>query len=207
MPPRTLADLKQQEKDARRQLILNAARTLFAEKDFQQVTVREIARQAGVGVGTIYNYYQNLDDLFLDIFLSNARELITQIDGELDKQCPSLADFCRIYVSYLHRHLTFYQMMSHFMLGGEPGADAIDRLNDLMRQLMDRMETIIRRTTGIRQNTRIRAHTLFAALNGVMISYARYPGRSDEEIRQHTLRLAAHIAALMAGSGNSASNA
>ncbi|MFP4039129.1 MAG: TetR/AcrR family transcriptional regulator [Desulfosudaceae bacterium] len=191
MPPQTLADLKQQERESRRLLILNAARDLFATNDFQQVTVRQIARQAGVGVGTIYNYYQNLDDLFLDIFLKNAEDLVRQIDLELARPDSSLAGCCRVYVNYLHGHITFYQMMGHFMLGGgEPGPEAIDRLNRLMRRLMDRLEAIIRKTTPARKNTRLRAHALFSALNGVMISYARYPGRSDQDIQSHTIRLA-----------------
>lgn len=199
MPPQTLAQLKQQEKDARRQLILNAARDLFALKDFQAVTVREIARRAGVGVGTIYNYYENLDDLFLDIFFKDAEELVEEIDAETAKQTPSLSQLCRIYISYLHRNMTFYQMMGHFMLGGEPGPAATGRLNTLMRDLMDRIEGVIRKTTSVGENPRSYAHALFAALNGIMISYARYPGRTEADIRRHTNRLADIIASLFAG--------
>ena len=80
MPAVTLAELKQQEKDARKNLILEAARELFAVKDFRQVTVREIAKQAGVSVGTIYNNYESLDELFLDIILQCSQEIAVKID-------------------------------------------------------------------------------------------------------------------------------
>jgi len=36
-------------------------------------------------------------------------------------------------------------------------------------------------------------------LNGIMISYARYPGKTDKEIRRHTLRLAESIAGVFSG--------
>jgi len=49
-------------------------------------------------------------------------------------------------------------------------------------------------TVAIEERRRLRAHALFSALNGLMISYARYPGRSAEETRRHTLRLAEIIA-------------
>ena len=199
MPALTLAELKLREKDARRQLILEAARELFAVKDFRQVTVREIARQAGVSVGTIYNYYQNLDQLFLDIFLQCSREIAAEIDRGDRRGRASLADICRIYVDYLNTHMTFYQMMSHFMLGTGPGAEATERLNAAMRDLLDRIEAALPGRTDGGQNSRLRAHALFSALNGVMITYARYPGRGDAEIRKHTLRLAEIIAAAFSG--------
>jgi AcrR family transcriptional regulator len=199
MPALTLADLKQQEKDARKHLILEAARELFALKDFRQITVREIARQAGVSVGTIYNYYENLDQLFLDIFLQCSEEIAEQIDRRAGQKAPSLGDLCRIYVDYLNTNMTFYQMMSHFMLGNDLGPEATERLNQAMRGLMDRIETGLGRPPRPeRKNNRLLAHALFAALNGVMISYARYPGRTDAEIRAHTIRLADIIAAVFA---------
>jgi AcrR family transcriptional regulator len=202
MPAKTLADLKQQGKDARRNLILEAARELFAVKDFRQVTVREIARQAGVSVGTIYNYYTNLDQLFLDIFLQCSEEITARIDRQAEKSAPSLDDVCRIYVDYLNTNMTFYQMMSHFMLGNDFGPEATDRLNQTMRDLLDRIETGLGKTPRpVKKSSRLLAHALFAALNGIMISYARYPGRTDAEIRAHTLRLAAIMASVFTESG------
>ncbi len=202
MPATTLAELKQQEKDARRNLILEAARELFATKDFRQVTVREIARQAGVSVGTIYNYYQNLDQLFLDIFLECSQEIVQLIDQRAEGSSPTLADLCRIYVDYLNRNMTFYQMMSHFMLGNDLNPAATERLNTAMRQLLDRIEGVLGHAK-VNGGIRLTAHALFAALNGVMISYARYPGRTDAEIREHTLRLTDIIAGVFTdGQGN-----
>ncbi len=196
MPALTLAELKQQEKDARRNLILEAARELFATKDFRQVTVREIARQGEISVGTIYNYYESLDQLFLDIFLQCSRELTQIIDRQEASGPVSLIDLCRIYVDYLNTNMTFYQMMSHFMLGNNLGSQATEKLNLAMRGLLDRIEVGLDGTAESveKSGNRIRAHALFAALNGVMISYARYPGRTDTEIRKHTLRLTDIIA-------------
>ncbi len=194
----TLADLKAREKDARRQVILNAARELFATRDFKQVTVRQIARQAGLGVGTIYNYYASLDELFLDIFLKNAEEIISLIDVAATGDNPSLIELCRIYINYLNDNMTFYQMMSHFMLAGNLDSQHTDRLNQTMRRMLDHIEAIVQTATGPRPDARLLAHALFSALNGVMISYARYPGRDDTEIKTHTRTLAGIIASVFA---------
>ncbi|MFZ5569851.1 MAG: TetR/AcrR family transcriptional regulator [Thermodesulfobacteriota bacterium] len=191
----TLSELKMQEREARRRLILDAAGQLFAEKDFRSVTVREIAKAAGTSIGTIYNHYPNLTELFLDIFLRHAREITRILDAGSRREAPSLDRLCELYITYLNDNMTFYQMMGHFMLGGEMSAAATQKLNTVMKPLMDRIAGVIG-ATGIHPQPRLIAHSLFSALNGIMISYARYPGRSQEEIRRHTIRLAGLVAGI-----------
>jgi AcrR family transcriptional regulator len=188
-----LENLKQIERDSRRKIILDAALSLFAIKDFRSVTVREIAKHAGVSIGTIYNYYPNLMELFLDVFLNSAEEITHILNKMSEKASPTLEQLCEFYITYLNDNMTFYQMMSHFMLGGELSYDATRKLDKKMKELMNRMEMALL-ASGRKSNTRITAHALFSALNGIMISYARYPGKTDDDIRRHTLRLASVIA-------------
>ena len=199
MSTATLPALREKEREARRELILSAARKLFAEKDFRSVTVREIAKAVEVSPGTIYRYYKNLDDLFLDVFFAGARDLTELVDAacKTGNGC-SLKRFCEVYVGYLNENMSFYQMMGHFMLGGKLSPEATKKLNPIMRGLMDVIEGILR-GAGHGDQSRFVAHALFSALNGVMISYARYPGRSLDEIRHHTLRLAGVVAECFEG--------
>ncbi len=194
MPAATLGELKEKEREARRGLILSAARRLFAERDFRSVTVREIAKAVGMSPGTIYRYYQNLDDLFLDVFFAGAEEITRRVDAarSRDGGC-SMKEFCEIYIRSLNENMSFYQMMGHFMLGGKLSQEATEKLDPIMRELMDRVEAVIREA-GLEGDSRLLSHALFSALNGIMISYARYPGRSMEEVRDHTLRLAGIVA-------------
>src|SRR3954469_9287303 len=53
--------------EARRNQILDAATTVFAEKGFHRTTIRDIARVAGIADGTIYNYFENKTALLLGI--------------------------------------------------------------------------------------------------------------------------------------------
>lgn len=187
MGAKSLSDLKQQERGDRRKLILDTACELFATKDFRQVTGREIAKNAGMSIGTLYNYYRNLDELFLDIFLRSTEDL-TQLIDSTGENPLALSLLCEIYITYLNEHMTFYQMMGHFMLGSDLSPDATEKLNQYMRSLIDRLEASVK-AAGIPGNTRIISHAIFSAMNGTMISYASYPGRTPDNIRQHTLRL------------------
>ena len=190
----TLEALREKERGVRRHLILLAAQKLFAEKDFRGVTAREIAKEAGVSPGTIYRYYENLDELFLDVFFAGTLKITRRWDKEYEKEGScSLPRFCEIYIRYLNEDISFYQMMSHFMLGGRLSINALEGLNPIMRDLINRIEKIVKEA-GIQGQTRFVSHALFSSLNGIMISYARYPGRSLEEIRKHTLRLSQIVA-------------
>jgi len=52
---------------ARREQIVEAATRVFAEKGFSRATTREVAREAGVSEGTIYNYFEDKDALLMAI--------------------------------------------------------------------------------------------------------------------------------------------
>ncbi len=188
----TLSDLKQAEREARRKLIRDTALRLFAEKDFRKVSGREIAKACGVSIGTLYNYYENVDELFLDIFIKNTRDITKQIEagGETPLSLPQL---CNIYITFLNENMTYYQMMGYFMLGGSLSDKGRDKLDRVMRSLMDYIEACLQ-SAGVTKNSRMTAHALFSALNGIMISYARYPGRSTEDVKRHSMRLANIIA-------------
>ncbi len=199
MRPTPYDELKEQEREVRREMILSAALKLFAEKDYKSVTVREIAREAGMSPGTIYRYYQNIDDLFMDVFVASVKEIKEIIDREclVDKKC-SLRRLCEVYISYLNDNFSFYLMMGHFMLAGKLSFEATERLNPIMRDLIDMIEKVVIAISpdGKPKNSRMISHALFAALNGNMISYARYPGRKEEEIRNYILKLTDVVAGL-----------
>ncbi len=194
---RSLADLKHQERENRRILILNTALELFSSKDFRQVTSREIAKRAGMGVGTLFNYFKTMDELFLDIFLKNTEDLTLMIHSSCEDP-PVLSTVCDVYISFLNDHMIFYQMMGHFMLGGDLSPQGTEKLNHHMRLLLDPLEAAVL-AAGIPGDTRCLSHAIFSALNGIMISYARYPGRTAGEIRDYTRHLAGIIADTFSG--------
>lgn len=62
---------------ARRNQILDAAARVFAQKGFHPTTIKDIAREAGIADGTIYNYFDNKPALLLGIF-ERMREAAVQ---------------------------------------------------------------------------------------------------------------------------------
>ncbi|MDX1780882.1 MAG: TetR/AcrR family transcriptional regulator [Thalassovita sp.] len=65
--------------------ILHAAMRLFAEKGTMQIAISDLAKEAGLSRGTIYNNVENPDDLFAITCRMIARELNDSVRIGLDK--------------------------------------------------------------------------------------------------------------------------
>jgi AcrR family transcriptional regulator len=59
-----------QREEATRQAILRAARDTFVAKGFHEATTHDVARAAGLSVGSIYTYFASKDDLIRESVLA-----------------------------------------------------------------------------------------------------------------------------------------
>jgi len=73
---------KSRESEKKRK-ILNSANKIFGDKGFQNATIAEIAKEAGVGDATIYEYFKNKEDILLAIPVEITKELIPQIHDHM----------------------------------------------------------------------------------------------------------------------------
>ena len=190
----TLMVLKENEREARKKLIVESSISLFARQSFDTVSMRDIAKEAGISPGSIYRYFADKDDLFLEAFSYKAEEICKNLEEMIaENKDTSLEDIAVNFVNYLFEHDSFFQMMTHFMTSGTINESSLARFNETERYLLDLFDRSFRKI-GITQNVRLVSHAFFASLNGVMITFRRYPGRSEEEIKKHVNRLATLLA-------------
>jgi AcrR family transcriptional regulator len=71
--------LRERKKEQTRQAIAEAARRLFSERGFEDVTVAEVAREADVSVGTVFNYFPTKEDLFYSPMEAFEAELVAAV--------------------------------------------------------------------------------------------------------------------------------
>jgi AcrR family transcriptional regulator len=123
---------------ARRQLIIGAARKLFASQPYDQVTTSEIAKNAGVAYGLIAHHFGNKRGLYLAVMNEIAVE-IAAVQLTPPPEDASLVDQLR---HALRNHIAYIDTYSGSfvaLLRGALGADvehqaAIERLRWLGAQ-------------------------------------------------------------------------
>lgn len=189
--PSTFADLKLREKEAKKEIILQAAIQVFSEKSLHKASLREIAEVAGISHASIYRYFQDKQTLFLQAFLLGVQELGRMLDSLIDSgpRQDLLELTAQTLLDYLRENEHYFTMMTQFMLQGGLSAQSLQDLNRAMKSFLDRIETISR-MAGAKTNARYLAHTFFACINGILITFYNYPGRNRQELNQHMWTLA-----------------
>ena len=69
----------------KRTVILDAALKTFVKRGYSETKVAEIASEAGVAEGTLYNYFQNKEDLLLALFDEKWGGIIDEIEKKINR--------------------------------------------------------------------------------------------------------------------------
>lgn len=76
----------EQMREAARRHIMRAAAGEFARLGFDQANINVIAEQAGIGKGTIYLYFENKRELFLEMLRSIAQTQLAAVRSALAQE-------------------------------------------------------------------------------------------------------------------------
>lgn len=192
----TLKQLKEKEREARKQLILNATLKLFGENQISEVSMRDIGKEAGVSATLIYRHFNDRDELFVEAFILKAKEMINSFERAIfHKKKISIEDLGKEFIHYLINNPLFFKMMSYFMLDYTLMSEHLERFNEAIRELLNIFDEGFKQN-GLETNIRLHSHALFSALNGIMITFHHYPGRTEEEVAEHIDHLTTLISKL-----------
>src|SRR5690606_29750844 len=72
----------------KREAILSAARSVFARDGLDGATLRAIAAEAGVAVGTVYLHYPGKEALYADMLAGSLADLLKHLRAAVAKAAP-----------------------------------------------------------------------------------------------------------------------
>ena len=109
--------MKQAKKD-KKELIIEAAARVFAEKGFNNSTISEVARSAGVGKGTVYEYFNSKTELFYQVFewymkftAESAAHSMKTLKGSAAQRLLRLSDSI---MNYWSEHMELFTLTMEF---------------------------------------------------------------------------------------------
>lgn len=111
-PPRLPRTQRQCDRVA---CILEAARLAFSESAFQDVLMDDVAREAGVGKGTIYRYFPDKESLYFAVIFDGLEDLLRQIQSSLPDTAEvesRVRDLVFTLVSFFRQNRFFFRLMN-----------------------------------------------------------------------------------------------
>lgn len=174
------ADAKQN-----RELILQAARKIFAEKGLS-VPISEIARQAGIGIGTVYRHFPTKEALFDAVSVSYKQKLTEEARSLINHTDPGRALF-DFFSGIMEDGFTNRAARDAFRIGTfRTRTEISGALLDLESACADLL-TQAQQAKAVREDLNIM--DLFALMSGLLMVVDELENVSDTNRFQHLLAI------------------
>jgi len=166
-----------EQHSSRRKAILRAARDVFDEKGYAAATVDEIAQKAGISKGSIYNYFNNKEDLFAEVFTEAFEIEHADVDRLVREQLPA-AERLRRLLDYVFDRLESFTRSGKLVMELWAQAAKKDRLTEAMADIHAYWRTCIRtileegvrnREFGLHFDPTVASSLIWATLNGIIV--------------------------------------
>jgi len=164
-PPRSL----RRDASRNRERLLEAARELFAERGLN-VTMDEIARAAGVGVGTAYRRFGNRDELIGALFEERMQEYVA-----LAEDAVAQADAWAALERYLERSIAMQAAdrgLHDLLIGNASALERVARIRDRMLPLIDQLVRRAQEAGDVRPDITVSDVPLLGLMLGQVVGFS-----------------------------------
>lgn len=97
--------VREAKKQRNKQAIVEAAISLFSEQGYENTSIEQIARAAGVGKGTVYSYFQTKKDLLKGFCEYELEKIHLELVKRSNQDASILEQMLTIYMTEFH-HVT-----------------------------------------------------------------------------------------------------
>jgi TetR/AcrR family fatty acid metabolism transcriptional regulator len=137
--------MKNNETQDTKERIRRAAVHVFSREGFDRTSVKSIAEEAGVAVGTIYNHFRDKDDLLISIFEEEFDQRMTFLEELRRARLPVRDQVQRLLEDHFgrareHKDLAELLLYERFHRGGR----LQKRIVPLQREIVERIAEILR---------------------------------------------------------------
>jgi len=166
--------------------IIESGADLFSERGYHNVTADEIARAAGVSVGTFYSYFSDKHNLFLavlDDYVIQCNTLVIEGTGTLasargDDASSLIMKMVRLLVSV---HRAAAPLLNEFLKMSLADEEVRRRLDAVDSRIIALIEGTLKQAGMDERRAAAAAFVIYHAGEGVIHQIALDPGQIDEE--------------------------
>jgi AcrR family transcriptional regulator len=90
------AQRRARQHDLSRSQLLDAAEELFGQRGYYETTLKEVAELAEFSVGSVYSFFADKEDLYLQVFLRRGEEFIPAMQAVVEEGGSPLEQLHRL---------------------------------------------------------------------------------------------------------------
>jgi len=177
MSPRSKEQIEK-IKTSRKIQILETSLRLFAQKGFHNTSIDQIAREAGISKGLIYNYFNSKEELLQEVFEQCYSEF-DQFGNLINSKNPKkiLSEVFQLFFHLLEEKTDMYLLVSELSLRVHEFPFVLQYVEKKYQQYLDLLKTLL---TNIGfSNPEDEAYSILALMDGIISQYlvfkASYP--------------------------------
>ena len=182
------------EKETLRSLIIGAARELFVEEGYRNVSMRKIARKIGYSATTIYLYFKNKGELvncLAEEMLEKLVKVFQDVQGENLDPVARLKKMGEAYVRLATEDPNGYRVA--FMMETDLWSKPEDYLKEgsqglrFYQMILNAVEACVKCREPRREEVEAAAQAVFAAVHGLValwLTYPAFPWASRQQLQQ-----------------------
>jgi len=181
--------VREESRAVYRQAIMQAAIQIFGRTGFRDTKIADVAAEAGVATGTLYNYFSSKEDIFQSILDDGRERLGAELEllANIEDPLVRLRELVRVMFGFLEQHGALFSI--YMQIGVNPvtfkcEADAGD---EAFRQAILAQITAFLAEAGARVRLDHPSQTLAMALGGLInaailawVEGGCQPGLSDQ---------------------------
>ncbi|MFO7567872.1 MAG: TetR/AcrR family transcriptional regulator [Enhygromyxa sp.] len=112
--------VREESRAVYRQAIIEAAIRIFGRTGFNATKIADIAAEAGVATGTLYNYFSSKEDIFLSILDDGRDRLLAMLEqcDAVEEPLQRLRELIRVMFAFLEEHGALFTI--YMQIGANP---------------------------------------------------------------------------------------
>src|SRR5690348_14029875 len=134
----------------KKDVILDAARTVFSRKGYAETAVDDVAEEAGIAKGTLYLYFKSKEQLYLAALASDIRQMAAEARKEMEQAAgfrDKLRAFLRVRLQFSATHEDFLRIYlaeyGSMFVKAPPSREMCQILRENMRDMTRVVEAAI----------------------------------------------------------------
>jgi AcrR family transcriptional regulator len=161
---------------ALREQLIDAAERTIAEKGLAALKARDLAREVGCAVGTIYNVFEHLDELVLSVGSRTLAMLEAALravpspsrDGSVEEAVTDMVQLALAYLDFAAKHTVRWRALFEHRMSEAHSLPEwfVEQQHRLFAQLERPLEALLPELD--RDLRRILARTVFSAVHGIV---------------------------------------